>query len=65
MVKYNGAFIHDETVEFKKDFDEGDIVEFKYSNFIPLIAPIGSYSITFQFKNQSTNNGCLSFNFKL
>ena len=47
VVKYNGAFTHDDTVDFKKSYDEGDIIEFKYANYIPLIAPIGSYSIQF------------------
>lgn len=65
-VKLNGAFLHDETVDYKKSYDGGDTVEFTFNNFIPSFSPPGSYLLSFQFVDTSgKNNGCFSFQFKL
>lgn len=64
-VKLNGVFLHNETVEFKQAYSEGDNVEFKYKNYVPSFAPPGTYGLQFTFRNNGKDNGCLGFNFKL
>lgn len=65
-VKLNGLFLHSETIGYKDEYDEGDTVTFKYTNFIPSFAPSGTYLLTFNFKGAgNVALGCLSFNFKL
>jgi hypothetical protein len=64
-VKLNGVFLHEETVDFKKSYSEGDTVEFKYQNYVPGFAPPGTYGLQFVFKNNGKDNGCLGFSFKL
>jgi len=65
-VKLNGVPLHSETVVFTDAFESGDTVEFKFNNFISPFAPLGIYGLTFQFiDNQSKNNGCITFQYKL
>lgn len=65
-VKLNGAPLHTESIAFTESYDNGDTVEFKFTNFVPSFAPSGTYGLTFQFVDKAgKNNGCLSFQFKL
>ena len=65
-VKLNGLFLHNETESYKKTFDAGDLIEYKYVTFIPGFAPAGNYVLSFSFKDTSNKeNGCWSFTFKL
>ena len=65
-VKLNGVFLHSETVPFAKSYSQGDIVQFKFSNYIPGFAPPGTYKLTFNFKTKSDKVlACFSFSFNL
>ena len=65
-VKLNGVYLDKEVIEFKDSYDTGDTVEFKYQNYVPSIAPSGTYSLVFQFfDSKETVNGCMQFQFKL
>lgn len=65
-VKLNGVQLHSESVDFVQSFSEGDIVQFKYQNYIPSFAPPGTYGLTFSFKTKSGKViGCMEFSFKL
>lgn len=65
-VKLNGLFLHSETAAYNQSFDSGDILVFKYTNFIVSFAPAGTYLLTFNFKDKSgAAAGCFSFSFKL
>jgi hypothetical protein len=65
-VKLNGLFLHSETATFSQVYDSGDILTYKYNNFIPSFAPTGTYLLTFNFKDKANGNqGCFSFTFKL
>ena len=62
----NGVPLHTESVDFVKNYDNGDTVEFTYKNYIPDFAPSGTYGLTFTFVNNAgKDNGCLAFTFKL
>lgn len=65
-VKLNGLFLHSEAIAYAKTYDSGDILEFKYTNFIPSFAPSGTYLLTFNFKDKAGKAvGCFNFTFKL
>ncbi len=65
-VKLNGTPLHTENIAFAQSYDNGDTVEFKFSNFIPGFAPSGTYGMTFNFVNSAGQpEGCLAFSFKL
>lgn len=65
-VTLNGLFLHSETVDFAKTFDQGDLIEYTYTTFIPSFAPAGTYVMSFSFKDPAgKENGCWSFTFKL
>ena len=62
----NGLFLHSETVNFNETFDQGDSIQFNYTNFVPSFAPAGTYLITFSHKEKSgKENGVWSMTFKL
>jgi hypothetical protein len=60
------VFLHNESIAFAKSFSQDDIVQFKYTNFIPGFAPPGTYGLTFNFIGRSGSPlACLAFSFKL
>jgi hypothetical protein len=65
-VKLNGLFLHSESIAYNKVYDKGDILTFKYTNFVPSFAPAGNYLLTFVFKDKAmASTGCFSMTFKL
>jgi hypothetical protein len=58
--------LNKETITYTKTYDQSDVVEFTYSNFIPSFAPSGTYVLIFQFiDSKEKENGCITFQFKL
>jgi hypothetical protein len=65
-VKLNGVVLNKDTIPFTKSYDESDVIDWSYSNFIPSFAPSGTYVLIFQFiDNGDKDNGCITFQFKL
>lgn len=65
-VKLNGAPLDQQTHQFTNSYDAGDAIEYSFENYIPGFAPIGTYTLNFQFiDSKDKNNGCMSFQFKL
>jgi hypothetical protein len=65
-VKLNGVVLNKDTIPFTKSYDESDVVDWAYSNFIPSFAPSGTYVLIFQFiDSNDKENGCITFQFKL
>ncbi len=64
-MRLNGQVLHTQTLDFKKGYEEGDTVEFKYENPLPGYIPGGNYNLQLQYKNGNNNNGCMAFSFKI
>lgn len=65
-MKINGLFLHSESVSYGGSYDSGDILTFKYDNFVPSFAPAGTYLLTFSFKDKNNAAaGCFQLTFKL
>ena len=64
-VKFNGAVLNKQTVDFAQNYDEGDVLEFSFMSFIPSFAPSGNYIMTFTFVDtDEKDQGCVGFSFK-
>ena len=64
--KINGLPIYNSSIPYDQAYDSGDVLTFRYGDFVVSFAPSGAYTNTLTFKDKNGKaQGCFSFSFKI